>query len=305
MSTHDSAARWLFGSEVVMWSPVRDNFLGFSEPLEGKVLWMYLDSLGLVSIGVGNLIDPFDLALALPSLGAPYFNKTSGEEGTTDEIRADWNGIKQAGAGWQAAESLTNLRIREEGCERLVLRKADEFESYLTSHVDAFTNMSNWPADAQLGLMSMAWAMGPAFADGNRWPTFRSACANEDWLEAAANCNMSNAWLTKRNAVNRGLFRNAAYAVAQDDFDPSILWLPIGVSRPNLNPGDTDSEDGAYVSEAQVFLSWLGYTTEQTGVFDDQTLDQVKAFQRDEGFPTTGTIGPLTWAALGYQVPSN
>jgi hypothetical protein len=286
--------------------------MAFSEPLEGEVLWMYADSRGLVSIGVGNLIDPIDLALALPSLGAPYYNKNTNEPGTDAEIRADWSRIKQTGANWQSAESMTELRITNEDCEQLVLTKADEFDDYLKSHaedpathVHAFANFDNWPADAQLGLMSMAWAMGPAFADRGKWPNFRKACEAEDWLATAANCNMSNAWLVKRNAVNRGVFRNAAWAVARDDYDPEVLWLPIGVSRPDLHPGDSDSGDTTYVSDAQYFLNWLGYATEKTGIYDEATLVQVRAFQQDEGFPTTGTIGPLTWAALGYQVPRN
>lgn len=291
---------------------VRDNFKAFSEPLEGKVLWMYTDSLGLVSIGVGNLIDPIDLARTLPSLGAPYINKDTGAEGTDSEIQTDWNQVKTAAANWQAAESMTALRITEQGCEQLVLNKAAEFEGYLTTHADdpetlvkAFADFGNWPADAQIALMSMAWAMGPAFADGGRWPSFRAACEAEDWLAAAANCNMSNAWLIRRNAVNRGAFRNAAWAVTQDDFDPEVLWLPIGVTRPDLHPGDSDTRGTTYVSEAQFFLDWLGYPTEQTGIYDAATLVQVKAFQQVEGFPVTGVVGPLTWAALGYQVPRN
>lgn len=291
---------------------VRDNFMAFSEPLEGKVLWMYADSLGLVSIGVGNLIDPIDLARALPSLGASYLNKNTGAEGTDSEIQSDWNQIKTSAANWQTAESMTVLRITEQGCQQLVLNKADEFEGYLTTHaedpatgVKAFANFGDWPADAQIALMSMAWAMGPAFADGGKWPAFRAACEGGDWLAAAGNCNMSNAWLIRRNAVNRGAFRNAAWAVTQADYDPEVLFLPIGVTRPDLHPGDSDTRGTTYVSEAQFFLDWLGYSTEQTGILDAATLVQVKAFQQAEGFPVTGTVGPLTWAALGYQVPRN
>ena len=58
-------------------------------------------------------------------------------------------------------------------------------------------------------------------------------------------------------------------------------------------------------AEAQFFLDWLGYSMPQTATFDQDMLDQVKAFQQHEGFPVTGTVGPLTWAALGYQVPHN
>lgn len=295
-----------------MYQIVRDNLMAFQVPMEGKVRWMYADSLGLVSIGVGNLIDPISLAYTLPSLGAPYLNKNTQQPGTDAEIDADWNQIKSTGAGWKAAEDMTTLQITEEGCQQLVLNKADELELYFTNHAEdpaahtkAFSNYANWPADAQLALMSMTWAMGAAFADGGKWPNFRAACTAESWLDAAANCRMVNAWLIRRNAVNRGLFRNAAWAIEQPNYDPSALLLPVGVARPDLHHGDDDSGGTSYVSDAQRTLNWLGYTISETGTFDDDTLTQVKAFQQAEGFPTTGTIGPLTWAALGYVVPKN
>jgi hypothetical protein len=297
-----------------MHQAVRDNFVDFQQPMEGKVLWMYADSLGLVSIAIGNLIDPVNLALALPSEGAPYTNKNTGAAATDAEIQADFNAVKSSGAGAQAAESITNLRIDDAGCTTLVLNKADQFETYLKSHaedanthVKAFEQFDNWPADAQLGLMSMAWAMGPAFADGGNWPLFRNACASQDWLAAAGRCNMSNSWLFRRNAVDRGLFRNAAWAVQETNYDPEVLWLPVGTTRPDLHLGDTDSGETTYVADAQFFLDWLGYSMAQStsGTFDQEMLDKVKAFQQDEGFPVTGTVGPLTWAALGYQVPHN
>ena len=297
-----------------MWPAVRDNFMAFSEPLEGKVLWMYADQLGLVSIGIGNLIDPVGLALALPSLGGPFSNKNDPGAAVNDaDIQADWTAVKTSGARAPASESLTALRISEQGCKQLVLTKVDKFESGLLNDavdpatgVKAFADFATWPADAQLGLLSMSWAMGPDFAGPDsagkgRWPAFRAACASADWLAAAANCRIAGSYVS-RNAVNRGLFRNAAWAVQQADFDAQVLFLPIGVTRPVLHQGDTDSGETTYVSDAQFFLSWLGYTVAQSGAFDSDTLTEVRQFQQDEGFPVTGNIGPLTWAALGYGV---
>src|SRR5580704_1499007 len=49
-----------------MYSSVRDIFPNFSKQFEGRVGWMYLDVKGLVTIGVGNLIDPLPAAVGLP-----------------------------------------------------------------------------------------------------------------------------------------------------------------------------------------------------------------------------------------------
>lgn len=40
-----------------MHQPVIDAFLDFTIPLEGKVSSMYLDVKGLVTTGIGNLVD--------------------------------------------------------------------------------------------------------------------------------------------------------------------------------------------------------------------------------------------------------
>ena len=49
-----------------MWDSVKQGFRAFTLPLEGEIAWMYLDTLGLVTVGLGNLIDPVELALELP-----------------------------------------------------------------------------------------------------------------------------------------------------------------------------------------------------------------------------------------------
>ena len=38
----------------------------FNTPIEGMVPFMYLDTKGLVTIGMGNLIDPISVAVTLP-----------------------------------------------------------------------------------------------------------------------------------------------------------------------------------------------------------------------------------------------
>jgi GH24 family phage-related lysozyme (muramidase) len=282
-----------------MWSSVSDNFAAFSEPLEGKVNHMYLDSLGKVTIGIGNLIDSEGAAIDLRRYGAFLLDQAEAEA-TDDDIRAEWHRIKnRAGA--------PTLHLSEEGISNLLSGRATEMEADLTSTFAEFADFADWPADAQLGLLSMSWAMGSRFAGG--WPNFRGRCAAKDWRGAATNCNMVNDWLVKRNAVNRGLFRNAAWAVEQPDFDPQTLFLEVPGSRPTVRLGDQDGEGGE-IASLQRFLGWLGYAVTETGTFDVGTDAAVRAFQADEnqlpnggGFSSDGVVGQLTWAALGYLVP--
>ena len=49
-----------------MFAAVQSSFPAFSGRFEGRVPYMYLDVLGLVTVGVGNLVDPVETAQALP-----------------------------------------------------------------------------------------------------------------------------------------------------------------------------------------------------------------------------------------------
>jgi hypothetical protein len=221
-----------------MWDSVRDGFSDLTKPMEGEVFWMYQDTLGKVTIALGYLIDTEADALAVPANGADFTRKEDGGVAAPDEISAEWQRVKadteHTGHANQYG-AITSLRISSDGCAALTRTRAAAFESTLQQTAE-FASMGGWPADAQLGLLSMAWAMGPAFAQGGRWPDFRAACGAAHWLAAAANCNMSDAWLAKRNAVDRGLFRNAAYLVSQAA-NPSVLYLEIVGGRRQTGMG--------------------------------------------------------------------
>ena len=96
-------------------------------------------------------------------------------------------------------------------------------ENFLVGRQE-FASFQDWPADAQLGLLSMAWAMGPAF----KFPNFQAACARQDFQAAADQCHMAdgnNPGLRPRNAANRQLFLSAAGA-SNGDVDPDEVHLP-------------------------------------------------------------------------------
>lgn len=189
---------------------VRNAWRGFNEPLEGLITWMYLDIKGLVTTGMGNLIDPVDTALPLP------WRDADNEPASLDAIIAEWNRIKLdhilASQGAQAAKAVVTLHLADPDINSLILDKLDRNEAILKAN-PAFADFDVWPADAQLGLLSMAWAMGPGF--GPHFPHFSQACAAHDFATAAADCEMNasaNPGLVRRNAANRQAFRFAATA---------------------------------------------------------------------------------------------
>src|SRR5713226_1332348 len=78
-----------------MFTSVQTAFRAFSEQFEGCVPHMYLDIKGLVTVGVGNLVDPVGLAQALPFR---FKNKpgiaSPGAPATADQIAAEWQKLK-------------------------------------------------------------------------------------------------------------------------------------------------------------------------------------------------------------------
>jgi GH24 family phage-related lysozyme (muramidase) len=223
---------------------VATRFLDFTEPLEGLVDYMYVDVKGLVTIGFGNLIDPIDLALPLP-----FVKKAGGLPATRDEIIAEWNLIKDKDnarqlktKGHRACQPLTNLKLTRDAINDLCARRLQGNEANLKK-IKAFARFDEWPADAQLGLHSMAWAMGSGFAFNERWPGFRKACAAMDFDAAANNCKMSevgNRGLVPRNRANVHLFRNASAVLAGEAdgfYVRDTLYFPMVLMEPVVVEG--------------------------------------------------------------------
>jgi hypothetical protein len=186
---------------------------------------MYLDVLGLVTTAIGVLIDPVEYAIALPW----HWRDKPDVPATAQEICDEWTRIKRnpklAQWGHRPAEGLTNLRLSDEAVEEVTLAKADQMVVQLEKR---FSEWDAWPADAQLGVLSMAWAMGPAF--WRKFPAFDAAARAQDWSAAGRACSIStkgNPGIIPRNRHNERLFRSAAYVVDQG-LDRERLWWPAG-----------------------------------------------------------------------------
>jgi GH24 family phage-related lysozyme (muramidase) len=198
----------------------------FSSPMEGEVNHFYADVKGLITIGVGNLVDPVAAAVHLP------MRRQDGTLASRDEIIADWARVKNdpdtARLGHRRAAQLTRLHIDRADLEALVETKLRSNDAILANR---FKQWEEWPADAQLATHSMAWACGPYFP--RSWPLLSAALDAQDWQAASNNCRMDekgNPGLKPRNLVNRMLYRNAAIVVAsgftEPPHDPATLYWP-------------------------------------------------------------------------------
>jgi hypothetical protein len=204
----------------------------FSTPLEGRVDAMYLDVKGLVTCAVGNLIDPIRLAEQLP------WTLEDGTRADLAQVRADWHKLKDS-AGfyakmhWRYARAATLCRLTDAAIDDLVAQKRAEFFDHLKRH--HFPALESFPADAQLGIMSMSWACGPGFP--KTFGNFKRAVLAGDWVGAAASCKIrdgldtpqktdDNPGIVPRNKHNKFCFLNAARVLTNGIDDHHVLYWP-------------------------------------------------------------------------------
>ena len=231
----------------------------FSEPFEGRVLSMYLDIRGLVSTGVGNLIDTVGEAQKLP-----WRHQSTGMPATPYEIGEAWHRLKgapeYAHKSTAAARALTGLVLTEADVDALVERKLRESDAYITEHW--FPRFQEIPADAQLAILSMAWAVGPAF--NTKFPLFTAAALAGKWWDCMAGCKIreeGNPGVVPRNKANKLCFENATHVATNRD-DPRVLHWPnryqpglvMPEDNPRLDPPGTIAEAVAAAASSRLDL---------------------------------------------------
>jgi hypothetical protein len=260
---------------------VTDAWHVFSEPLEGRVPYMYLDVKNLITTAVGKLVDPIDLALPLPW-------RLDGRPATPREVREDWLALHNENnrrLRWgvkplsklhhKFAAPYTRVRLDAIGIDAIV---ADTLALFVRKLIAIFPAFESFPADAQLAICSMAWACGPgfdvdAFDNGNGgWPNFCRLVRARDWAGCVAGLDANhdgiadsfaakiretgNAGVVPRNKANALCFSNAAW-VENHGLDRSRLFWPdpasayvlVGPSRPVPLAGPVSVADSV-VSDA-------------------------------------------------------
>lgn len=204
----------------------------FSAPLEGRVYSMYCDIKGLITCAVGVLIDPLSLALQLPwrlhdtgatpaPPDAPLASKKQIVEAWQD-LKASEDFLKKR--HWRFAAQRNNLRLSDPDVDTLVKQKLFDFEAHMEALY--FPDWRNIPADAQLGICSMAWACGPGFPA--LFKNFTRFANQQDWVNAALCAKIreaGNPGIIPRNERNRLCFANAAVVVA-NEMDRDVLHWP-------------------------------------------------------------------------------
>jgi GH24 family phage-related lysozyme (muramidase) len=186
---------------------------------------MYVDILGLVTIGVGCLIDPVTAATSLP-----FVKRGTKERVDASTIAANWHHVKDNAdtlkhQHFKYAMPYTSIELTEEGVDQLMLDRLAASEAWLRK---TFHSWDDMPADAQLGIVSMAWAAGAGFTA--EFPRFTAAARAGDWAVCAEECKLreaGNPGVVPRNLADHYLFLCASVAdspTADAGFADTVHW---------------------------------------------------------------------------------
>lgn len=218
---------------------VVDSFMTWSKPLEGYTSFPYTDAEGLVTVGMGNLIDGMGSGQKMHDSCGHGTSTPCGQASPTGTARAlpwspnnldaDWAALKAAWPGVQslACRNITTSRLSDEAIQNLIASRMKANEAELIAGLPGYAQA---PADAQLATHSMAWAMGAGFA--KTWTKFRAAFNAGDYAGAAAESHMQGVGIDMRNLANKLLLENASKA----GIDPDHLYYLEGLAMNVVGP---------------------------------------------------------------------
>ncbi len=219
------------------------HFGQFSVPLEGETHNPYLDIKGLLTIGIGCLIEGsmgFDLPWLIDGQPAPRAEVV--RQLAVLKARQE---LSKLAYNQPAVLDATTIRLDDAGILQLADARLEQDWALLAA---AFPAIDSWPADAQLFAASIAWAEGAGWPRENPNLSRLLLAAPPGFLLAAlhapdghggflAACSdisaKGNPGVVPRNAQNALALSNAQL-VQDRGLDPSVLYWP---STPLLASG--------------------------------------------------------------------
>ena len=166
---------------------------------EGNVPHMYLDTVGVVTVGIGTALFKAGDAIALA-----FVRRGTTVTADAATIEAEWAEVKKQAKGKlaDAYKPFTQLDLPPAEVSRKFKTHIATFEEQLRTK---WVKYPDFPKPAQLGLLDMIYNLG-SFTD---FPSFVTAINNEDWAEAARQCHRRGP-SESRNRATKELFESAA-----------------------------------------------------------------------------------------------
>lgn len=198
-----------------------DEAIARLKEFEGSVPWMYLDTVGKVTVGVGSMLPDSRAAGLLPFV--------AGERAATqEEIVKEFERVSALAKGKTAAfyRKAGGLRLPDEVIDAKVREMLEGFEGYLKAHIGGYDAL---PEAAKLALLDMVYNLGPGKLF-HEYPKLIAAIERGDWA-AAAGASLRRGPSGERNAWTKTQFLSAARQIAIKAEAAveriSWWWLPV------------------------------------------------------------------------------
>lgn len=172
------------------------------EIFEGSVPWMYLDTRGLVTVGVGEMLGSAAKAQVLA------FVDPSGQPSTRDAILDEFNRVSSLAPGKVAAlyRSPASPVLPHASIDTLLMNHVNFFDEQRAGRFEPYAGFSD---AAKLGLLDMIYNLGVTGLF-NGFPLFMAAVDRGDWRGAATSCHRvgpsqaRNDWTRQQSGRCRG-----------------------------------------------------------------------------------------------------
>jgi hypothetical protein len=157
------------------------------------------------------------------------------------------------GGVWQSYQDVTQCRTTTESIKQWVEAKMNNIISDMKSRYFIYLfDFDNYPADAQLGLVSLGYALGTAETGLGKWRKLLEACRDQRWVGrelppqayvASKQCAFGHPVFTQvqRSQWQVQCFTNAGAAIAGAG-DPNTLQFPNALPDPTTiwHPPESD-----------------------------------------------------------------
>lgn len=186
---------------------IYQDFLALSRQWEGVYTHFYLDHKGFVTIGVGHLVDPIERFPAVMQWPWKFRNDLL-RTVRSEDVLDDWRRVQRckflAKDGANRAGLVTDLCLHESFVIEQTRKTFDVFVRHLKVH---FPHWDQWPWQAQLATVLLAWAVGTNLPEV--YPKFSAAARRNEWAICAIECRIDptkTLGVDKRNAKMKALF---------------------------------------------------------------------------------------------------
>ena len=156
-----------------------DQSLGKLEEFEGSIPWMYRDTVGKVTVGVGLMLPDADAACRLPF-------EVGGAAAAETAVRAEFARVEALPMGRAALfyRAASKPELPQGAIDSLLRTVLTGFEDKLREALPVYDAM---PDGVKMALLDMIYNLGPAgLLKG--FPKLMAAVAAGDWAQAAACC---------------------------------------------------------------------------------------------------------------------